>query len=609
MNRKYLRHREREKRHFIKLIVAALVSMAVGIGILGDVVSKIQNENWNAVSVIEGGKENNTLKTFEAFANHLFASYVQTDTLTMHYKLADPSAYGIEKKEVTLGEVSGEAFRNHVKDAKENYETLMTFDYETLSREEQITYDVLKTHLEQELKMEGMELYEEVLGEYSGISSQLPVLLSEYEFYTEKDVEDYLELCRQIPSYFAQLIQYEKERLAAGVFMSDSNVDGIIDQCMSFIENPDTNVLIETFSQRIHDFNGTNEAKKTEWIEENNRIVKEIVIPAYKKLMEEMAGLKGKGGAQSLVSLPLGKEYYEAKVQMAVGTEKSVDEIKNMVTQSILEQMEEMQKMCNENPSIAAQASTGSYPAGTWDAMLNDLKNKTTADFPPLQEVYYEINSVHGSLQDHLSPAFYLIPPMDHSWDNVIYINESPQYDHSDLYLTLAHEGFPGHLYQNVYFANQKETPIRYLLAFPGYTEGWATYVENLAYSYMDTMPEDVREYLRLNYFTSLGLYARMDIGVNYDGWTLEQLGELIHTYFNVEDEAMVQDIYDMMTNDPANYLSYYVGGLFFQDLREKAEQSLGDSFSSMKFHEKILEIGPCTFEVLEKYLFDDTEV
>ena len=62
--------------------------------------------------------------------------------------------------------------------------------------------------------------------------------------------------------------------------------------------------------------------------------------------------------------------------------------------------------MCNENPSIAAQASTGSYPAGTWDAMLNDLKNKTTADFPPLQEVYYEINSVHGSLQDHLSRLF-----------------------------------------------------------------------------------------------------------------------------------------------------------------------------------------------------------
>lgn len=602
MKKKYLGRRRQDRRR-AAASAAVAVCLIAAVGIAGGLVAKIQNKIPDTVPVSETVGEDAGQETFQSFTDRLFASYVQTDTLTMHYKVADPSAYGLEKGEVTWGDVSGEAFRDSVKEAKEQYETLLSFDYGSLSEEEQLTYDVLKAHLEQEQKLEGMELYEEVLGEYSGVSSQLPVLLSEYAFYSEQDVEDYLELCRQIPDYFDQLIQYEKERVEAGLFMSDSNVDGVMEQCASFVENPDQNVLIETFPAHISGLEGVSEEKKAQWTEENARIVKESVIPAYEKLMEEMGALKGSGITESPASLPMGKEYYEAKVQMAVGTEKTVEEIQTMVTDALFDQMAAMQSMYEENPSISAQVSASSYPSGTWDAMLNDLKNKISSDFPALDGVSFEVNSVHASLQDHLNPAFYLIPPMDHAWENVIYINESPEYDRSDLYLTLAHEGFPGHLYQNVYFTNQNAAPIRHLISFPGYTEGWATYVENLAYSYLDTMDEDVREFLRLNYFTSLGLYARMDIGVNYDGWTVDQLKEFIGSYFEVTDETMIQDIYDMMTNDPANYLSYYVGCLCFQELRAKAEEAWGDAFTPMEFHKQVLELGPAPFDVLENRL------
>lgn len=604
MKRKYLKHRERDRRWVAGVGVMIAICFVVAVGIFGKAVEEIQNECTSVMTTGEGRKEPQKKETFEQFTKRLFTTYIQTDSLTMHYKLANPSDYGVEQKEITWGRVSEEDFQNAMKMKQEEYETLLSFDYEILSEEEQMTYDVLKTYLEQELNMKGMELYEEVLGEYSGITSQIPVLLSEYAFYTEKDVEDYLELCRQIPDYFEQLIHYEKERMEAGVFMSDSNVDGIIEQCNSFVENPQENILIETFPEHLNDLGGVSEEKKMDWIEENEELVRNSIIPAYEKLMEELNGMKGSGIAESPVSFPKGKEYYEAKVQMAVGTTKTVDEIKQMVTESLIEQMKILQNMCEENPGITAKVSASAYPAGTWDSMLNDLRNKIVAEFPALDTVSFEINSVHESLQKHLNPAFYLIPPLDHAWENVIYINENPEYDRSDIYLTLAHEGFPGHLYQNVYFANQEAAPIRYLLSFPGYTEGWATYVENLAYHYMDTMEEDVKEFLRMNYFTSLGLYARMDIGINYDGWTLEQLKEFIQAYFGIHEESMIQDIYDMMTNDPANYLSYYVGGLFFQQLREKAKEVWGENFSPMKFHQRVLEIGPCTFEVLEKYLF-----
>lgn len=604
MKRKYLKHRKREKKWLGGMGVAIAICLMVSIGILGRIVEEIETERSNIVSVQGTAKEDWTEETFQSFTDRLFTSYVQTDSLTMHYKVTDPAAYGVEKNAVTWGDINSEAERNRLEEEKKNYETLLSFDYETLSEEEQLTYDVLNDYFERELKMEGMELYEEVLGKYSGITSQIPVLLSEYAFYTEEDVEDYLELCRQIPDYFDEIIQYEKERAEAGLFMSDSNVDGVIAQCASFIETPDENVLIETFPDHISELTNVSEEKKEEWIQENTRLVKEVIIPAYEKVMEELEAMKGTGITESPAFLPRGKEYYEVKAQMAVGTTKSIEEIKNMVEKSVAEQMNIMQDMCEENPSIMVQASASAYPSGTWEAMLNDLKNKMMSDFPALSDVSLEINTVHESLQGNLNPAFYFIPPIDHAWENVIYINENPEYDHSNLYLTLAHEGFPGHLYQNVYFANQNSEPIRYLLSFPGYTEGWAIYVENLAYHYMDTMEEDIREFLRINYFTSLGLYARMDIGINYDGWTLDQLKEFIRTYFDISEESAAQDMYDMMTNDPANYLSYYVGGIMFQQLLETAKEEWGDSFSAMDFHQRVLEIGPCSFEILEKYLF-----
>ncbi len=604
MKRKYLKHRKREKKWLGGMGVAIAICLMVSIGILGRIVEEIETERSNIVSVQGTAKEDWAEETFQTFTDRLFTSYVQTDSLTMHYKVTDPAAYGVEKNAVTWGDINSEAERSRLEEEKKNYETLLSFDYETLSEEEQLTYDVLNDYFERELKMEGMELYEEVLGKYSGITSQIPVLLSEYAFYTEEDVEDYLELCRQIPDYFDEIIQYEKERAEAGLFMSDSNVDGVIAQCASFIETPDENVLIETFPDHISELTDVSEEKKEEWIQENTRLVKEVIIPAYEKVMEELEAMKGTGITESPAFLPRGKEYYEVKAQMAVGTTKSIEEIKNMVEESVAEQMKIMQDMCEKNPSIMVQASVSAYPSGTWEAMLNDLKNKMVSDFPALSDVSLEINTVHESLQGNLNPAFYFIPPIDHAWENVIYINENPEYDHSNLYLTLAHEGFPGHLYQNVYFANQNSEPIRYLLSFPGYTEGWATYVENLAYHYMDTMEEDIREFLRINYFTSLGLYARMDIGINYDGWTLDQLKEFIRTYFDISEESAAQDMYDMMTNDPANYLSYYVGGIMFQQLLETAKEEWGDSFSAMDFHQRVLEIGPCSFEVLEKYLF-----
>lgn len=80
---------------------------------------------------------------------------------------------------------------------------------------------------------------------------------------------------------------------------------------------------------------------------------------------------------------------------------------------------------------------------------------------------------VDKSLEEHISPAFYLTTPLDAYQDNVIYLNGNAKYDLTKAFTTIAHEGYPGHLYQNCFYQSQNPLPVRSVVNIGGYTEGW----------------------------------------------------------------------------------------------------------------------------------------
>ena len=175
-----------------------------------------------------------------------------------------------------------------------------------------------------------------------------------------------------------------------------------------------------------------------------------------------------------------------------------------------------------------------------------------------------------------------------------------------DLYTTLAHEGYPGHLLQSVYFNRTNSTPIRHLLSCSGYVEGWATYVELQSYLWQDNYSAATTNVMAKNYEATLCLYGLMDIGVNYEGWTKDDLSSFLSDYFSLEGselEEATQSMFDLLVGEPANYLNYIVGCLEWQELRDSVEQEKGSAFSAMDFHEQALAIGPCPFYLLKNYI------
>lgn len=151
------------------------------------------------------------------------------------------------------------------------------------------------------------------------------------------------------------------------------------------------------------------------------------------------------------------------------------------------------------------------------------------------------------------SPAYYLIPAIDDWQKNSIYINRNPEYDSMDLFTTLSHEGFPGHLYQNTYERSLQLSPIRYLLGWNGYSEGWATYVE-LQYGYSLGLEDPaLAKVLSANASFSEGIYTRVDLGIHYEGWDVNDVSTFLGS-LGLQDKTLAQDLFDTIAPDPASY-------------------------------------------------------
>lgn len=544
-------------------------------------------------------------RQFRTFTRSLFQTEVSANTISLHYTLRSPSDYGIADIPATYGSLSSDpvAAKASVRNV---LSSLQEFDPDTLSSENALTFKILDTYLKNASTGTDYLLYQEPMGPVSGIHTQLPVLLSEYSFYDTQDVETYLALLKETPSYFDSVIRFEQKKAASGLFMPDYQADSVLDTCQSFIDMGKENYLVSTFDERIASLDLLPENKKDSFRKENMKLVTEEIYPAYQNLITAIKSLKGKGmNEQGLSHFPYGKKYYEYLVRQTTGCNESISRLRLMTRAQILEDLSAMQKILFPADVALTQASVLEQTSP--DSMLDDLRSKITDTFPEIPDVDFQVKYVPESMQDYLSPAFYMIPAIDNLTENVIYINNGQTASGLNLYTTLAHEGYPGHLYQTVYFSASEPDPIRSILDFGGYVEGWATYAEMMSY-YLAPLPKTEASLLQKNSSVILGLYALADMGIHYDGWSVTDTVRFFSDY-GINDPNAVQSVYKLIIGSPANYLKYYIGYLKFYELKKEMADALGNQFSQKEFHRAVLDVGPAPFEIVydevEKNLLD----
>lgn len=576
-------------------------------------------------------------RRFRACTNTIFTADISGNPLNLHYTLAYPESAGIRDYSHSLGtfdpaQLSGQ------KILLENRRTMINaFPTRDLSPDNQLTQRILSLYYETQLLPARQYLLDEALSPSLGTQAQLPILLAEYTFRKEDDVRNYLKLLTSVDSYLESILSFEKLKAQNGTFMSDTTADRIISQCSTFIKNPDDNYLDSAFSEKIQSISGISEQKKAAYQKLHNQILTSQVLPAYQSLIDGLYLLKGSGkNPGGLCQFTGGKAYYEYLIKSSCGVYDTVPEIQSRLIHQFQNDLSLAAKLMGSSTATPtftkdvflpiSKAQTGtpsgvfSFSAGLIDAasglsftstpstaetspeqILKNLQKQIQADFPAVPSTSYEVKYVHPDLEEHLSPAFYLTPPIDTLSPNDIYINRHANMSGLELYTTLAHEGFPGHLYQTITFASSSPDPVRYLPAMGGYVEGWATYAESFAYTYYQPDSMDGR-LAWLNRSLNLCMMSLLDTTIHYNSWNQERCATFL-SQLGITDNTIQKEIYQVIVEDPANYLKYYLGYLQFLDLQQEARELAGDSFRLHSFHQKVLSAGPCQFPVLKQWI------
>ena len=556
-------------------------------------------------------------KKFDRFLNSCFREYAAENTVTLHFKLSNPSAYGIKTPvSPTYGDFSSDTLKKNCSRSKELLQKLYTFPTSSLTKKQKLTWQIFQDYLNESIMNEKYILYSSPLGT-NGLQSEIPVTLSEYRLDNEKDIKDYLSLVNQVPELFTQILDFEQERRNAGLISPSFVISDTIDQIDQFLNaSEENNPLIQSFEDRLTEVESLSKDQKASYIANNRLLVTDKVLPAYKSLKTSLQAYtndsKNTSSKERLCEYKNGQDYYKFLLMSNVGTDFSPEDCITILESQLKNTVKDISSLTTKNKDLYTEYLSATPALSAPKEIMNTLKNDSLIDFPEIKNISCQLKNVPDALSGTSACAFYLVPPIDSTKDNIIYINKS-RVDSNELFSTLAHEGYPGHLYQTNYFLTTNPSPLRTFLHCAGYDEGWGTYAQLYSYNFIEFKNVDeqttkqLRQLYRDNDLLSLSLSSLCDLYVNYKNYDENALANYLQTYGIDKDSA--QNLYRYVIENPTTYLSYSIGCYELDQLKQTMSDSLGKAFKISDFHEAVLNVGSCNFSILRQEIEKKTEI
>ena len=588
--------------HRLVTFVAALLLVLCTLGVQG-VAPGVSPASASAAAAAADAQEEQA--RFDAWLDQLFRNEIVRDTIMLHAVLVRPAELGIDDYPLVLpAPLSAGDVQRDREETQAQLDELRGFETSLLTDDQQLVYALIEETAEWGLGLQEMDLLTQYARPSDGLHVTNAIMLSEYEFASERDIEDYLVLLGQLRPCFEAVVAHAREQAEAGVFMSDAAVDQAVEQCLLLAEPSAGHPLIDTFERRVDEADFLDDAARAAYKERNAQLFEEVVGPAYTYLAGELQALKGIGGREEgLYVVEGGRDYYELLVRQRTGSSKNVDEMFALSEQCLIAAMAEFDELAERNPDAVDRAfALGVVDPAEVPAVLADLQERIREDFPYLSDREFSVRPVAPSLEAYTNPASYILAPWDDLSHNTVFLNEAYLADNYEGFQTLAHEAFPGHLYQTNYFYENGAYPlICRLLAYEGYVEGWGLYAEMFSYRYMDDDP-DVWRTRELDRTTTYCIASLIDMGVNYYGWSREEVGayfEDLGIWLDPETTDFYYDTYAV--GSPVTCLVYWMGYLEIYSLRDEAQVALGGDFDLKEFHRFLLETGPASFDLIRE--------
>lgn len=550
-------------------------------------------------------------KKFDEFINQQFVSAMESDYTTAHIFLEHPEDFGVDtsKIKVNLGaRIDMDSLKEDAKEQKTIWKQFKDFDYDSLTDEQKDTYDIYayQNQIAYEASDEKYDYYTQLFESMTGIHYQLPTLLADWDLRSEQDVKDLISLVKDVEPYMSGAISYTKTQAEKGLLMVD--IDSVKKYCDGIIEKGETSAVLTSMNENIDALKLGKEAADT-YKEQLKEAFTSSFLPAYKNISNLMIELKkGTNNEEGYAKFKDGKAYYELLLQQSIGSDKSVEEVKAMLKKDIDKRMQNFQKLMYSNPTILKTLMSNTLPTTSYKSyseILDDISSKFTNDFPEVSSLKYHIKDINEEIaSDSGVAAYFNIPALDGDGIKQLRVNPSTgDINEITTYHTVAHEGFPGHMYQYGYMYDTQTSPYRKTLASSSaYTEGYAVYAQYYAFKYLDDIDQKLLSAIKENELLTYDIMILADIGIHYDGWSQKDFSNFLSEQgLSGLDEESLTTQYKQLQANPAAFEPYYVGYIEIETLKEKAQEALGDKFEDKAFHEALLKSGNAPFKVVER--------
>jgi uncharacterized protein (DUF885 family) len=508
---------------------------------------------------------------------------------------------------------------------------LNTVNRDALEQKDAVTYDVVKTALEDQVRASQFEhgggaQSPYVVTQLTGSYTYIPDFLASQHPVTNRDQADAY-LARL--SAYGRMLDQESARIAedagAGYIPPNFAITGAVSQLSAFAGTaPAQTVLVQSLQSRLADVADIADADKAALAQRAEAIVRDEVLPAYGRQIEALNTILPRATADAGVArLQNGAELYSAALRAYTTSTMQPEEIHQMGLDLIAQFTSEMDAIfraqgmtrgsVNERIQALGRRPDQIFPstdAGREQllALLNAQMAAITARMPEVCGVQaraaLEIKRVPEYTQAGAPGGYYQSPALDGSRPGAYYINlrdPATEWPKFTLPTLTYHEGTPGHHWQISIQQEAGEMPFvrRALLGFSGYAEGWGLYAEQLA----DEMGMYANDpFGRIGYLQSMTFRASrlvVDTGIHTKGWTREQA-----------IDSMVAATGDQRTNVtteverycvwPGQACSYMVGRQALNRMRDAARATLGDRFDIKGFHDVVLTNGSTPLTVTE---------
>lgn len=515
-------------------------------------------------------------------------------------------------------------FRESLEDYRRRYEKsdeflnqLADIRMNDLSEEDRISYQIVRRELQQirqyvqldcQLRPAIFPFGPDMYISYYGVDN--------ITLFSLEDANDYLVRMGRFSKVFTDMQQRLQKGLEKGYVLPTVLLERVIDNISTYIgTSEEDSFWYKPFKSSFIE-NAVGIAKLQS---EAKICIREHIQPAYQNFVNYLRGQYALNCSDSIscYDQPNGKAFYQYLIRYHTSLNLPPEKIHQVGVEEVARIHKEIQAVAeeagyqndldgfhhfmNNDPQFFLH-SKGALKERI-DALSKRIDRRIPEFFGRLPRITYGVESIPEELARQRPVAFAQSNPADGTVSGIHWITSLPERCPTYMHIPLAlHEAWPGHLLHMALMQEIESLPLFRRTAFFNYNayfEGWALYCERLGLD-MELYQTPYEHYGRLSMEMWRAVRLVVDTGIHAKGWSRQQAINYMRQHLMLSDEVIEVEV-DRYIGDPGQALSYKLGELKILELRQRANDALGDGFVLRDFHDCVLATGPVTLQILEE--------